>query len=200
MIAVFGTGVSEGVEALLCSVEGTQLDLVLGEDGDVSLHLRDFGNLSSNLLRRKCVQCGRGNAKLGPKELGGIIIDGVMWDARLKIEKGVTTRPLMMLLVVTNEPETFLKGLDSVLSFLEGLQGVGDFFFKLRRLSSLLVNGLIEMNEGTGFSSFGFLIERDLKVQVFHPTNEIISGERCGVNHGKRRWGCNNFRLEQAGR
>ena len=123
------------------------------------------------------------------KKLGGVVINGVIWDTRLKIEEGVVTHPLMVLLVIANEPETFLKGLDGVLGFLERLQGVGDFFLKLRRLSSLLVDSLIKTNEGTGFSSFGFLIEGDLKVQVFHPSDEIISGERRSVNHGEHSGG-----------
>ena len=102
--------------------------------------------------------------------------------------------------MVADEPETFLKGLDGVFGFLEGLQGIGDFFLKLRRLLSLLVNGLIKADEGSSFGSFGFLIERDSKVRVFHPSDKIIGGERRSVNHGECRWRYNNFGLEQASR
>ena len=135
----------------------------------------------------KCVRYGRGNAKLGLKELGGVVIDGVVGNTRLKIEERVVTHPLVVLLMVQDESETFLEGFDGVLGFLERLQGIGDFFFKLQHLSSLLVDGLVEAYEGSSFSSFGFLIERDLKVWVFHPADKIISGERRGVDHGQCR-------------
>ena len=195
---MFGARVSEGVETLFCSVEGTRLDSILREGGDASLHLRDLGDSEGNLFGGEGVWCRRGNAKLGSKELGGVVVNSAVWDAGLKIEEGVITRLLVVLLMVADKPETFLEGLDSVLGFLERLQGIGDFFFKLRCLSSLLINGLIETNEGTGFSSFGFLIESDSKVQIFHPTDEIIGGERCSVDHGERRWRYSNLRLEQA--
>ena len=197
MVAVFGTRVSKGVEALLHSIESTWLDSVLRKGGDMSLHLGNFRNSSGNLLGSEGVWCGCGNAELGPKELGGIVIDGAMWNARLKTKECVVTRPFVVLLMVADEPETFLKGLDGVLGFLERLQGVGNFFFKLRCLSGLLINGLVKTNEGSGFSSFCFLIERDSEVWVFHPTDKIISSERRSVNHGKRRWRCSNLRLEQ---
>ena len=195
---MFGARVSKGIETLLRSVEGTQLDSVLWEGGDASLHLRNLGDPEGDLLRSEGVWCRRCNAKLGPKELGGIIIDGTMRDTRLKIEKSVVTRPLVVLLVVADEPEAFLEGLDSAHGFLERLQGVSDFFLELRHLSSLLVNGLIETNEGSGFGSFSFLIERDSKVWVFHPADKIIGGEGRSVNHSECRWRHDSLRLEQA--
>ena len=73
--------VSEGVKTLLCSIEGTRLDSVLRKYGDVSLHPRDLRNSSGNLLGSEGVGCGYDNAKLGPKKLGGVIIDGTMWKA-----------------------------------------------------------------------------------------------------------------------
>ena len=195
---MFGARVSKGVETLFCSVEGTWLDSILWEDGDASLHLWNLRDSEGDLFGGEGVWCGRGNAKLGPKELGGVVVDGTVRNTRLKIEKRVVTHFLMMLLMVADKSKAFLEGLDGVLGFLERLQGVGDFFLKLRRLSSLLVNSLIQTNEGTGFGSFGFLIERDSKVQVFHPSDEIIGGERRGVDHGERRWRYSNLRLEQA--
>ena len=195
---MFGAWVSEGVETLLRSVEDAWLDSVLWEQGDTSLHLWNLRDSESDLLGGEGVWCRRSNAKLGSKELGGVIIDGAMWDTQLKIEERVVTRLLVVLLMVADEPETFFEGLDGALGFLEGLQGIGDFFFKLGRLSSLLVNGLVKTNEGTGFGSFGFLIERDSKVRVFHPANEVTGGERRGVNHGECRWRYNILRLEQA--
>ena len=80
IVAVFGVRVSEGVETLLCSVEGTRLDSILREGGDASLHLRNLRDSESDLLGSEGVWCGRCNAKLGSKELGGVVIDGAVWD------------------------------------------------------------------------------------------------------------------------
>ena len=128
---MFGARVSKGVETLLCSVKGAWLDSVLREYGDALLHLRNLGNSSGNLLGCKRVWCRRGNAKLGSKELGGVVVDGVMGNTRLKIEEHVVTRLLVVLLVVADEPEASFEGLDGILGFLERLQGISDFFFKL---------------------------------------------------------------------
>ena len=62
----------------------------------------------------------------------------------------------------------------------------------------MLVDSLIKMNEGSGFSSFSFLIERDSEVWVFHPADKIIGGERHSIDYGECRWRFSDLGLEQA--
>lgn len=78
IVLVMGAYLNEGVKALLHSVEDTQLDSVLQKRGDTSLHLRELRNIGGDLFASEHFGCRCGNTKLGPKELGSIVIDGTI--------------------------------------------------------------------------------------------------------------------------
>ena len=79
-VTVVGTELNEGVEMLLHSTKGAWLDSILWKDDDVTLHLRELRDTSSNLLRGEHIRCRCSNAELGLKELGGAVINGSMRD------------------------------------------------------------------------------------------------------------------------